>query len=328
MSFGGFRRLAVKRRPSPTAQRGLPGVASAVLVLAALWAGPATSSEQKTSLTIPEARAVAAAALDEGRPELAYSLSREMLKADPKDPTAYFLIARAQEQLRNPMLGRRAAGYAFRYSKRPDDRFLAAQMAARLSYQGQQYGYAQYWLRRSVDNAPNERLRQQTIDDFRRIARENPLRYQLAFSVAPSDNVNSGTDNEYSTAEGVGGGGVISDDGQPLSGVVIKGGLTGSYRLNVTKTTETRLTAKLQTRQVVLSSAAKRKLLSSPLPSVRAKDGRDFSSTTFEIGLAHSFAPGPQPRNARWKRLWPGVLQPWPAMVRPGPLFPLCQARL
>ncbi len=267
-------------------------VAAAFLSLTALWAAPAANAQQKTELSLPQARAVAIAALQEGRPQLAYSLSKEMLKANPRDAAAYIVIARALEQMRNPKLGRRAAGYAFRYAQSPNDRFLAAQMAANLSHQAKQFGYAQYWLRRSIDSAPDQRLRQQTINDFRRVSRENPLRYNIQFSVAPSDNVNSGTDNDYSTADGLTGAGVISDDGQPLSGVVVKGGLTGSYRLHLSKTTETRFTAKLQTRQVFLSSAARQKLLSSPFPSVQNKTGRDFSSTTLEMGIAHSFALG------------------------------------
>lgn len=235
---------------------------------------------------------MAVSALNDRRPELAYSLSKELLKANPKDASAYFLIARSLQQMHNPKLGRRAAGYAFRYAQSPTDRFLAAQMAARLSVEAKQYGYAQYWLRRSIDSAPNARLRQQTINDFKRVSRENPLNYRFQFSVAPSDNVNSGTDNEYSTATGIPGGGVISDDGQPLSGVVAKGTFSGTYRLRAGNGSQTQLTAQVSTRQIFLSSTAKRKLQSSPFPAIQNKTGRDFSSTTLEIGIAHSFALG------------------------------------
>lgn len=274
-------------------------VAAALFALTTLWPGSTAYAQQSTDLTLAQARALAVASLREGKPQLAYSISKEMLKANPKDAAAYFVIAQSLEQLRDPKLGRRAAGYAFRYAQSPNDRFLAAQMAARLSYQAKQYGYAQYWLRRSIDSAPNPNLRQQTINDFKRISRENPLRYNLQFSIAPSDNVNSGTDNTYSTADGLTGGGVISDDGQPLSGVVVKGQIVGSYRLGVSKTSETRLTARLSTRQVILSSSAKRKLQSSPFPSVQNKDGSDFASTTLELGIAHNFALGRSAANPR-----------------------------
>ncbi|UYV35995.1 hypothetical protein N4R57_13190 [Rhodobacteraceae bacterium D3-12] len=283
-------------------------------LLAALWTSPSAKAEQATNLTLPQARAVAISALREGRPQLAYSLSKALLKANPRDASAYFVIARSLEQMRDPKLGRRAAGYAFRYSKTPNDRFLAAQMAARLSYQAKQYNYAQYWLRRSIDSAPDDRLRQQTINDFKRVSRENPLRFNIQFSLAPSDNVNSGTDNDYSTADGLIGGGVISDDGQPLSGVVAKAGLTGPYRLHLSKTAETRLTAKLQTRQVFLTSEARAKLQSSPFPSVQNKTGRDFSSTTLEMGVAHSFVLGQtadRPRGNGFGRVSFSLGQQW-----------------
>ena len=268
----------------------------------------AQTGTQSITLTLPQARTVARAALAEGRPQLAYRMGETLLAADPRDPEAYYLIAQALQQMKNPALGRRAAGYAFRYSDRPIDRFATAQLAAQLSYQAGQYTRAQYWLRRSLDVAPNQHLHDQAIRDFKRVRAENPLSFRLRLALEPSNNVNSGAATNWLTIDGEPEIGLaITSDGQALSGLVATAGLSASYRLRRSKTSETRALFNYNTRQVFLSSEARRKLAAQPQPPyclpgfpgypvcVPVPGNSDFSSSNFHFGIEHSFRLGQGP---------------------------------
>lgn len=255
----------------------------------ALWLNSATAwaetaAERTVPFTLPQARIVAGQAIENGDGKLAVLLARGLLKADPQDPYALFILARGLEMQKHHGAGRRAAGRAFRASEKDADRFIAAQMAARMAYADRRYGLAQYWLRRSLDPAPTEALKEQAVADFRRVRRENPWNTRYRITVQPSDNINSGTDNPYFLVDGLPWYGVHSAEAMALSGTEIRLEARSSYRLREDKLSATRLTGELSTRRVRLSQEAK--------AAAPDADGDDFSSTRAEFGVDHRWAVG------------------------------------
>ncbi len=253
---------------------------AALIVLAlALASAPAAASnaEQSQTLTIPQVRNAAKAALTQGDYRLALKLGRGLLIADPSDSDAHFIVAVAQAGLGQPRDGRVAARRAFQNAKRPQDKFFAAQTAARLSLAEKQYTLAQYWLRRSIDSAPNPELRTQTISDFRRVQNLKKLNWRASFSITPSDNVNSGADDTYLVIDGLPVLGVLSGASLALSGIVAKADVHASYRLKQSNSALWQLTGRAYVREIALTSASK--ALAPGLTS------SDLSSATYEAGL-------------------------------------------
>lgn len=235
----------------------------------------------RIDLTIAQARQVAVNALRAQRPQLTLRIAKGLLQRDAQDGFAYYLIAKASQQLGQPRDGRRAAARAFRFSKTDGDKFTSAQLAARLSYEGKRFTLAQYWLRRSVNHVQTPQHRQQVANDYNRLRTENPWNTQLRFSVAPSSNVNAGSDSNLSIIEGVPAVGLLSRSAQALSGISAVADVTTAYRFSKNANHAAYLTGRVYSRQIRLSSAAAR-----AVPGVR---NRDFSATAVELGLRYVF---------------------------------------
>ncbi|MDU8926340.1 hypothetical protein RXV86_02985 [Alisedimentitalea sp. MJ-SS2] len=261
-------------------------------------AAPSVQADSVT-LTIPQTRAAARDALAKGEFDLAVQLARGLLQANPKDAQAYYIIALAYQQLGDNRLGRKAAGYAFRYSEHPQDRYTTAQLAAKFALQQKRYTLAQYWLRRSIDHVPNEKLHQLAIADFKHLRADNPWQIRLQFSVAPTNNVNSGAGDPENEIDGTDlPAGILSPSAMALSGAISTGKINASYRLARTKNSETQLAFRAFAKQVTLSSAAKRLLATGPA-TVPPLTGRDFSSSFFSLGIVHTMRNGVRPDRPR-----------------------------
>ncbi len=216
-------------------------------------------------------------ALASGNYPLALQLGMALLQANPNNGAAHYIVAAAQAGLGNGREARRAARKAFSNAKDGTDRFVAAQVAAKLSLQEKKYTLAQYWLRRSVDTAPSPQLRAQTIRDFRRVQGLKRVNWRASFSATPSDNVNSGTDEAYLIIDGLPVVGSLDGASRALSGVVAKADVQASYRLKQSSTALWQLTGRAYVREVALSSAAK-----AMAPTLSSSD---LSSATYDIGV-------------------------------------------
>ena len=106
----------------------------------------------------------------------------------------------------------------------------------------------------------------------------------VTFSIAPSDNVNSGTDNVLEVINGIPTSGFFQGSSRALPGTVATFDARLRYRLQAGQTSRTTATARLYTRQVALSSEAK-----AIAPRV---SNSDFASTYGEVGIEHQFALG------------------------------------
>ena len=231
-------------------------------------------------MSLPQAQALAQQALRQGQPRTAYELTEGLLAADPDNGHAHFLRAHALGQLKDYRTGRKSAARAYRVANTDVQRFEAAKLAAELSFADDSYTVSQLWLRRAVHYAPTEELRSQYVKAFRNVRRTNPLRFELQFSVNPSDNVNNGSNSPYNLIEGSPLVGTLSPSARAISGVVAKTDIRGAYRVWKGDGQETQITGRLLSRELRFND---------PVPGI---SGSDISSLRAQLGLRHLWAPG------------------------------------
>jgi hypothetical protein len=240
----------------------------------------ARAEDAKLTMTIPQARQVALDALAQGRPDIAAQIALGLVKRNPEDPFAYFILTDAEQAMRRPALARRASELAFKYSTHDTDKFRAAQMAAQLAVKANQPTRAQIWLRRSANYAPSDKHLAVIKRDYAILRRINPWQARLRFTLSPSSNVNNGADGPYNIIDGVPLVGILGGAARALSGTRATSDLRLSYRLHRTRQSETRLGARLYVQRVWLSPEAR-----ALAPSAR---NRDYGSTTGELSLNHA----------------------------------------
>lgn len=252
--------------------------------LAVLLSGPGPARAEAVELSIPLARGLAEAAIRSGDFALAAQMAQALLAADPEDDFAHYVMAHAARGDARPRAARRSAARAFRYAETDGRRFEAAQMAARGALDAGQFTVAQYWLRRASDVAPTDQARAVAVRDFRAVRQMNPFNFQLRFSVAPSSNVNNGTEDALNVIDGVPVVGLLSPDALALSGTKFSTDFRARYRLHETAERRTELTARVFLRRVALSDEAKDL---APM----ARNG-DYAFNVLEAGLRHDMALG------------------------------------
>ncbi len=254
------------------------------LLLWLTFTGAQQGRAEPIALDAAQVRNLAIDALDAGDPGLAIQLSKAVLKSDPKDPLAYYIIARSYAKLDDPHLSRRAAGYAYRYADAGPARFEAAQLAARMAFESKQYSLSQLWLRRTAIHAPTEADEELVAKDYKVLRRVNPWSLRVRTDLRPSDNVNNGSDTSRNIIDGVPDEGTISGAGLALSGVI--GSLDGvpSYRLHLDDDSMTTVSGRLYVERVSLSNSAK--------DTAPDASGSDFASTYAAISLSHTLELG------------------------------------
>lgn len=256
---------------------------SRILWLAVLVCGLSTGVSAQESgpviLTPTQAKNLAINALEAGDPGTAIELAKQVLKSDPNDALAYYIIAKGHSRLDDPVLARKAAGYAYRNAETGPARFEAAQLAARMAFEGESYSLSQLWLRRTAIHAPTERDKQLVAEDYRILRRVNPWSLRLRADIRPSDNVNNGSDTSRNIIDGVPDDGTISGAGLALSGLIGSLDIAPSYRLHRGENSQTNLGARFYAERVSLSDSAKAKA-----PDAT---GSDFASTYAELSLDH-----------------------------------------
>ena len=246
---------------------------------------PAGANETSETLTLDQARVVATNALRSGNPEVARTLAMGLVQADPEDAYAYALLAAAHSKMANPDLARAAARLSYKHAKSPEQSYASARTAGRIAFQQKRFNASQLWLRRAAVHAPNEAKSQQLAREYAQFRSVNPLNFKFNLSISPSDNVNNGSDATLFTINDEPPGGNIplniGESSKALSGVVSTANLSVSYRLKRTRTTQTFAIARLYTRQVALSKAAR--------AAAKTVTNDQLASTYAEFGLRHSF---------------------------------------
>jgi hypothetical protein len=266
----------------------ISGLAAASLAAALAAAQTVTQTAAQTD--VPEgfsavsktnARQIGLEAVRQGRPDSAAKIALAMLKADPTDSFALFMMATSLTQLKQPRAAEKAAKQSYRYAETPEQEYQSSYLAADLAFQRGALMTAQWWLRKSAEAAPDEARKAKTVELFRAVRARNPWRINLAFSARPSDNVNNGSSGQFNIIDGLPFVGVLSADAQAVKGVITDGAVSIGYRLRQTEQSETVLGADISVRRVHLSAADKARLGGDP----------GFGSDRFGVTLRQDWQP-------------------------------------
>jgi hypothetical protein len=166
-------------------------------VTGALLAIPAAPAPAETlSLSPAEAILTAQAAYQAGHFELSNRIAHALLLVDSHDPHVLLLLAATEPKLGRPKsglsYGKRAWAEA-RQRDAPDAfRWEIARNTAKAAYTSDQLALAQFWLRRSLDVAPQDEAKRISARDLQDVRAQSPLRWRLGLTAGPSDNLNGG----------------------------------------------------------------------------------------------------------------------------------------
>lgn len=258
-----------------------------------LWASvglTASETQDSQTLTMEQARVLARQALYAGRFDLARDVAAVLVRADPEDAYAYGVLAAAHSRLNDPKEARSAARLSYKHSETSTQKFGAARTAASIAFQQERPTASQMWLRLAATHAETPKQDAMISRDYAHVRRANPLRFNLSFSVAPSDNVNSGTDNVLEVNNGVPTGSVFRAGSRALDGVVSTLDTRLSYRLAQSQKSRTTASGRLYVRRVDLSSDAERQIEETG----SELENEDFNETYADVGIEHTFALGDQ----------------------------------
>ncbi|MEP1356125.1 MAG: hypothetical protein ABJX32_07550 [Tateyamaria sp.] len=210
-----------------------------------VWLSLRTSNPWRgATFNLNQARSVARAALHAGEFELARQIAMGLLQADPEDPFAYAVLAAAHSRLNDPKLARAAARLSYRYSDSSAEKFGAARTAASVAAAQDRPTQSQAWLRIAATHADTPQQDKLVAREYARARAANPLRFDINFSIAPSDNVNSGTDNVLEVINGVPTLGFFRGSSRALSGTVAVFDARLRYRLRSNQASRTDATAR------------------------------------------------------------------------------------
>jgi hypothetical protein len=254
------------------------------LSLAIALATVQVHAETTVNLSLPQARAAAAQALQEGKLADAARLATALLQVNPRDAEAALILALVHDRSGNAAGALRAARQAWSATRHPALRFRAADIAARSAFRLERLSLAQFWLRRADTVAPDDTARAALARDFAIVRRTNPLRVTLNFGAAPSSNVNNGSETTVNVVEGLPIVGQLSGDAQALSGVEAWGHVALRYRLNESASSRTSVGADIYARRVWLSDEAR------ALAPTLSNDELSFDFR--EVSLEHLFTTG------------------------------------
>lgn len=259
-------------------------VLALLLAIGVTAQAPAASAEGALRpYSVEEARLLGIAAIGSGRPDIAQAIAAELLKRDPEDPYAHFLLARARLDAGAFAEAQKTARRAFRLARTPEQSFQSARLVAQAAWNRGHYPAAQWWLRRAAAAAPTGPQRAAALQELQSVRARNPLSVSLAFAVTPSDNVNNGAASAFNIIDGVPVIGWLSPDGQALSGTIVEAAVLLRWRLAQDAVSSTAVEMAADLRDVHLSRSARQ-----AAPDAR---GSDFDSARLELALRHRHRP-------------------------------------
>jgi hypothetical protein len=227
----------------------------------------------------------AEAALVTGQPTETLRLAQEMLRAEPESFIARYLLALAQADLNDAKSAALSGARAYAVATTEDTRFEAARFVAGAHFQAGQYTRSAFWLRRAANHTQSIADQQFIAEAYATTVATNPLSFQVTASVAPTDNINDGSDDGVLQLEGIDLTFVLPEDRRSLSGIAFSASTAVQYRLSQDTDQLTQLTGAISGDAFVLSDEARALLASSPNPDVRSVDGGDFATVTARFGI-------------------------------------------
>ena len=170
-----------------------------ILGLGLAWQAPAPARAEVLSLTPDEALMTARAAYLAGDVAVAGHIARALAAVEPDNPRVHLLLAATE-----PKLGRAGAGLiagrtAWKLAPRgPDNqplRYEIARNTAKAALDAGRPMLAQFWLRRSLDVAPDAAALAASGRDLGLVRNRTPWRLAFDVEAGPSDNLNGGADS-------------------------------------------------------------------------------------------------------------------------------------
>jgi hypothetical protein len=241
-----------------------------------IWALAALAAPAQTTLSVDEAGLLAAQLEAQGQRAEAAALVEALLARDPGDAAALIVLARLRRAAGDTPGALEAARQAWRGADRPDLQYAASTEAAAAQFLLERRLFAQFWLRRAAQVAPNEQLRAEAIRNFRNVNAQTPWRLTFNFGVLPSSNVNNGSSED--TIEILGLPFRLSGDARALSGLEITASGSARYRFAGLNGRAAELYLGTAVQRVRLSDEAKRQA-----PNAEAAD---YAYEVFELGLS------------------------------------------
>ena len=260
--------------------------------LAVALALTATSATAQTTvdLTLNQARDVATQALFSDDPQLALQIAEAILLQVPDDRASLLIVAAAAPRLGDPERGRKAGARAFAVSTTDIQKYEAARLTALAAANAERYTLSTFWLRRALTVAPNAEERARTLNDARGITRLNPWSSNLSFSLAPSNNVNGGAEDENYSISGYDRIAEISEDGQALAGWRATLGASTQYRFQQNATSRSTVGLSYQGARVWLTEETDvtNETLSTDTLQVILRHERALENGTISVSLAQA----------------------------------------
>ncbi|SHG58929.1 hypothetical protein SAMN05444003_0047 [Cognatiyoonia sediminum] len=259
--------------------------------------GQVASAETTLDLTFPQARQLAFNLLVDGNAAAALEVADGLITANANDQRAWIIRAGALRVLEQPSLARQAARRAYWLAESPARRYEAARLAASANADEERFSWAQFWLRLARENAPDEETANRVAQDYQALRRINPWSFNASFGVAPSANINGGSQADvgylddnvdeglaaflaffgiYDPESGLR---LLGDNERALSGIEANLDFGAQYRLNATENSATFISADVGIRRYRLSDEAKEQ---SPTSS-----NRDFNRDSLSFGIRH-----------------------------------------
>ncbi|MPL82862.1 hypothetical protein SDC9_28811 [bioreactor metagenome] len=217
---------------------------------------------------------IARAALVHGRPAVAREAALALLARNPRDLRAELLLSQAERDLGNFAAARAAAKRVWAGAGDGAQRYAAALARAQAEASDGRRTIAQYWLRRAVQEAPNDAARRRAIQDFRYVRARNPLSFRLDFGVAPSSNVNGGSSSDTLWLYGIPF--TLPGSAQALSGLEYRLSANLEYTVSESPAQRTVLGVNIGGRSYQLSSSSERKA-----PGVKGSDFAFFATEAY-----------------------------------------------
>ncbi len=261
-----------------------------LFALALFLLGSSVSAQTTVDLTIDQARDVATQALFSGDLQLALQIAEAVLQQLPDDRQSLLVVAAAAPRIGDPRRGRMAGARAWAVSTTDIQKYEAARLTALAAANEERYTLSTFWLRRALTVAPNEDERTQTLTDARAITRLNPWSSSLSFSLAPSNNVNGGAEDEDLFVAGSDTGGTISEDGLALAGWRATLGFGTQYRFQQNADSRSTIGISYQGSRVWLTDDTEvtNEALSSDALQVNLRHERGLENGVFGISLSQS----------------------------------------
>jgi hypothetical protein len=235
------------------------------------------------------------------------AISAQMEADDPADADAAFLRALAAFETGDPAQAAIFAALAYTLAQTEPDRFEAARLAGRAHYNAGAFARSEFWFRRAANHTSTSAEAASVAADFRLAQQANPLTIALGAWVAPSDNINDGSEDPFFQLEGLPFDFVLPASRRALSGIEYAAEARFDYRLSQSARQRTSVGAYLLGQTYTLSSEAEE-----IAPEL---DGSDFAVGLAEVSFTHerNFGAGlgPSSLSLGAGRIWYGGDPTW-----------------